>query len=108
MPWVQRQPEPPIYTFRVRILGGVSAPADASAVWRELEVAANQTLADLGEAVPRAFGFTEPHLWSFFLSGRAWDAATEYVLHGRSDAMSAHRSSGRRDVLIHSVEQVRS
>ena len=55
-------PEPPIYTFRVRILGGYYAPPGKTAVWREIEIAANQTLADLGNAIPRAFDFDDPHL----------------------------------------------
>lgn len=71
---------PPVYTFRVRILGGFYAPPDARAIWREIEVAANQTLADLGNAIPVAFAFYDPHLWSFFLSGKAWDEETEYAL----------------------------
>ena len=65
----RRQPEPPIYTFRVRIRGGYYAPAGEAAVWREIEIAANQTLADLGNAIPLAFDFDDPHLWSFFFSG---------------------------------------
>ena len=77
----RRQPEPPIYTFRVRVRGGYYAPPGATEVWREIEVAANQTLADLGNAIPLAFDFDDPHLWSFFLSGKAWDRATEYALH---------------------------
>src|SRR5215510_5460634 len=88
MPGTRRpthQPEPPIYTFRVRILGGFFAPEDARSVWREIEVAANQTLADLGEAIPLAFDFDDPHLWSFFLSGQAWDEATEYTISPSPD-----------------------
>jgi len=77
----RRQPEPPIYTVRVRVRGGYYAPPGATEVWREIEVAANQTLADLGNAIPLAFDFDDPHLWSFFLSGKAWDRATEYALH---------------------------
>ena len=72
--------QPPIYTFRVRILGGFYAPPEAREVWREIEVAANQTLADLGEAIPLAFGFDDPHMWSFFLSGKAWDQESEWTL----------------------------
>lgn len=79
MPRTRRQPEPPIYAFRVRILEGLATPEDARLIWREIAIAANQTLADLGEAIPRAFGLEDPHLWSFFLSGRAWDRATEYA-----------------------------
>jgi Plasmid pRiA4b ORF-3-like protein len=72
--------EPPIYTFRVRVLGGGYAPPDLGDVWREIEVAANQTLADLGNAIPAAFDFEDMHLWSFFLSGKPWDRRTEYAL----------------------------
>jgi hypothetical protein len=66
-------PEPPIYTFcvRLKVMPGV---------WWEIEVAANQTLEDLGEAIPLAFQFTDPHLWSFFLSDKAWDRGSEYAL----------------------------
>lgn len=75
-------PEPPVYTFRVRILDGVYAPPQAREIWREIEIAGNQTLEDLGQAIPDAFGFDDPHLWSFFLSGKAWDEETEYALDG--------------------------
>ncbi len=81
----RRPPEPPIYTFRVRILSGAYAPPDAHAIWREIEVAASQTLLSLGNAIPRAFDFEDMHLWSFFLSGRAWDHATEYTLYYEPD-----------------------
>src|ERR687883_419133 len=80
----RRQPEPSVSTFRVRILGGYYAPAGATEVWREIEVTANQTLADLGNAIPLAFDFDDPHLWSFFLSGKAWDRTTEYALHSEA------------------------
>ncbi len=86
MPVRRIGPEPPIYTFRVRIRGGYVAPEDGSSVWREIEIAANQSLADLGNAIPAAFAFDDPHLWSFFLSGKAWDRSTEYALSGRGIA----------------------
>jgi Plasmid pRiA4b ORF-3-like protein len=46
---------------------------------RRVELAADQTLAELGEAIPAAFGFVDDHLWSFFLSGKPWDRASEYA-----------------------------
>src|SRR5215210_510491 len=79
------RPEPPLYTFRVRILGGFYAPENARDIWREIEIAANQTLGDLGEAIPLAFDFDDPHLWSFFLSGKRWDRASEYALAAEPD-----------------------
>jgi Plasmid pRiA4b ORF-3-like protein len=66
-------------TFRVRILGGFYAPPDARKIWREIELRADQTLADLGGLIPSAFGFDDDHLWSFFLSGKPWDRASEYA-----------------------------
>ena len=78
-------------TFRVRILGGYYAPTRATEIWREIEVAANQTLADLGNAIPLAFDFDDPHLWSFFFSGKAWDRATEYALHSEANLLGGAR-----------------
>jgi hypothetical protein len=69
----------PSYVFRVRILGGFYAPPGAPSIWREIELAADQTLAELGERIPAAFEFDDDHLWSFFLSGKPWDRASEYA-----------------------------
>jgi hypothetical protein len=80
MPNRQPATAPATYTFRVRILGGFYAPPGARRIWRELELTADQTLADLGDAIPLAFGFDDPHLWSFFLSGKPWDRTSEYAL----------------------------
>lgn len=71
--------EPPVFTFRVRILGGGYAPPNCERIWREIEIAANQTLAELGDAIPVAFEFADPHLWSFFRNGRAWDPDAEFT-----------------------------
>jgi hypothetical protein len=67
------------FVFRVRILGGFYAPPGGPSIWREVELAADQTLAELGEAIPAAFGFDDDHLWSFFLSGKPWDRPSEYA-----------------------------
>jgi Plasmid pRiA4b ORF-3-like protein len=103
MPRARRQVEPPIYTFRVRILGGFLAPEAARSVWREIEVAADQTLADLGEAIPLAFGFDDPHLWSFFLNGRAWDPTSEYALDSQPDPLGGPRARAARRAPIRDV-----
>ncbi|MGH2562849.1 MAG: IS1096 element passenger TnpR family protein [Thermomicrobiales bacterium] len=95
MPRARFKPEPPIYTFRVRMLGGFYAPPDADKIWREIEVAANQPLAELGEAIPFAFAFDDPHLWSFFLSGEAWDSATEYGLVESQGDFMAEAAPGK-------------
>lgn len=76
-------PEPPIYTFRVRMLGCAAgyAPENATEIQREIEIAANDTLGDLGFAILNAYDFDNDHLWSFYLSGKAWDKKTEYAYH---------------------------
>ena len=48
-------------------------------VWRTLELTATQTLADLHAAIQHAFEFDFDHLYSFFMSGRAWDKPSEYA-----------------------------
>ena len=90
---------PATYTFRVRILGGFYAPSDAREIWRELELTGDQTLGDLGEAIPFAFGFDDPHLWSFFLSGKPWDEATEYALSPSPDPAGGGRRARAADQL---------
>ena len=76
-------PESPVYTFRVRMLGCAAgyAPEHATEIQREIEVAANNTLGDLGFAILDAYDFDSDHLWSFFLSGKRWDKTTEYAYH---------------------------
>ena len=86
---------PATYTFRVRILGGVYAPPDGRQIWRELELTGDQTVGDLGEAIPLAFGFDDPHLWSFFLSGKPWDDATEYARSPSPDDGRPARAADR-------------
>jgi hypothetical protein len=90
---------PSTHTFRVRILGGFYAPPHARQIWRELELTGDQTLGDLGEAIPLAFGFDDPHLWSFFLSGKPWDEATEYALSPSPDPAGGGRRARAADQL---------
>jgi pRiA4b ORF-3-like protein len=97
------QVEPPIYTVRVRILGGFFAPQEARSVWREIEIAANQTLEELGNAIPLAFDFDDPHLWSFFFSGRAWDHESEYALYSEPDPFGRPPARAARRALIRDV-----
>ena len=92
---------PSTYTFRVRILGGVYAPPDGRQIWRELELTGDQTLGDLGEAIPLAFGFDDPHLWSFFLSGKPWDDATEYARSPSPDPAGGRRARAADRLRIH-------
>ena len=97
------RPEAPIYIFRVRIRRGFYAPEHARDLWREIEIAANQTLGALGEAIPLAFGFDDPHLWAFFLSGKPWDRATEYALDSTPDIFDGSRPRAARRARIREV-----
>ncbi len=46
--------------------------------WFVIEMRADQTLHDLHHAILDAADFDEDHLYSFYMSGQAWDKATEY------------------------------
>ena len=61
------------YTFHVSIPG-------TGRVWRKIEMGADQTLEDLHYAIQDAFVWDADHMYSFFLSGKAWDRSTEYCL----------------------------
>ncbi len=59
------------YTFHVSLPG-------TGRTWRKLELSAEQTLEDLHFAIQDAFDWDADHMYSFFMSGKAWDASTEY------------------------------
>jgi hypothetical protein len=61
------------YTFHVSLPG-------TGRVWRKIEMGADQTLEDLHYAIQDAFAWDADHMYSFFLSGKAWDRNTEYCL----------------------------
>jgi len=61
------------YTFHISLPG-------YGRVWRKVEMAAEQTLQELHWAIQDVFDFDGEHLYSFFLSGKAWDQETEYRL----------------------------
>ncbi|MFN2340525.1 MAG: plasmid pRiA4b ORF-3 family protein [Halanaerobium sp.] len=42
-------------------------------VWRKIKISTSATLADLHLAIQQAFNFDDDHLYSFFMSNRAWD-----------------------------------
>lgn len=101
----QQTPKPPVqvYAFRVRMLGGVYAPAGSRAIWREIEIKGDQTLADLGRAIPYAFDFIDPHMWSFFMSGEAWDTSTEYGLDDEPNPLTGERAKLARGMRVRDV-----
>jgi len=46
-------------------------------VWRDLELAEDNTLEDLHLLIQSTFQWWDDHLYSFFLSGKAWDQQSE-------------------------------
>ena len=97
-------PEPPIFTFRVRLPGYRDEDGTkVEDVWRAIEIAANQTLEELGELIPLAFDFDDPHMWSFFLSGKAWDQTTEYALSSEPGIFDDAEPRAAGDILIRDV-----
>jgi hypothetical protein len=48
-------------------------------VWRVIEISEHQTLDDLHREIQYAVDFDADHLYSFFMSNRAWDHVTEYA-----------------------------
>lgn len=64
---------PKTYTFHI------SLPATGR-VWRKIEMRAEQTLQDLHLAILQSYGWGGDHLYSFFMSGEAWDRESEYWL----------------------------
>jgi hypothetical protein len=66
------------YTFKVSL-------ADDEDIWRKIELPASWTLEDLHYTIQDAFEFDGSHLYSFFMSGEAWDSSTEYTLTDDED-----------------------
>lgn len=62
-----------LYTFHVTIAG-------IPDLWRRVGVHSEKTLVDLHNAIQGAFNFDNDHLFSFFMSGKAWDKTTEYAI----------------------------
>ena len=78
-PGENRRPRPsrqarqgPVRTFTLRV--NHRALPD---VWRDIEIAEDQTLEDLHLAIQRAYNWSDDHLYSFFMSGRSRDRRTE-------------------------------
>ncbi len=64
---------PKTYTLHVSLPG-------TGRTWRKIEMRADQTLEALHFAIQEVFDWDGDHLYSFFMSGKAWDNATEYCL----------------------------
>jgi len=54
-------------------------------IWRRIEVLGSQTLDDLHMAIQEAFDFDADHLYSFFMSGKAWNISDFEYYHPEAD-----------------------
>jgi len=54
-------------------------------VWRKIEILGRQTLDDLHMTIKEAFNFDADHLYSFFMSGKAWDDSDFEYYHPEAD-----------------------
>jgi len=75
------------YTLHVTLIGH-------GRVWRKLLLREDQTLEELHIAIQEAFGWDADHLYSFFLSGRAWDYESEYSIPDAADAWGFDMDEG--------------
>ena len=66
------------YTFHVSLPGH-------GRVWRKLELPADATLETLHFSIQHAYDFGADHLYSFFMSGQAWDE-TDLLNHLQSQS----------------------
>jgi hypothetical protein len=57
-------------------------------VWREIEIMGSDTLHKLHEYIRDSFRLEHGHLYSFFMSNKAWDKSSEYC-HPQADGRSA-------------------
>ncbi len=60
-----------LYRFQVKL-------DSKKSIWRRIEMPAYQTLHDLHDVIQEAFEWDDDHLYAFFMSGKAWDEASEY------------------------------
>jgi len=73
-------PEDRTVIFRVTYLGTLGTGWKEE-VSRVIELKETQTLVDLHEAIQESMGWDDPHLYSFFMDGKAWsqNLDQEYV-----------------------------
>lgn len=60
-------------------------------VWRDIELAEDNTLEDLHLKFQLAYGWADDHLYSFFLSGQAWDDHSEIASPWSEASLHTHQ-----------------
>ncbi len=71
------------YTFRVNHRA-------LPEVWRDIELAEDQTVEDLHLAIQQAYAWYDDHLYSFFMNGKAWDSSAEIGCPWSESAFHTH------------------
>ena len=79
-------PQPLVYSFK-------AVYRRDPAIWLTVELLASQTLHHLHGAIRDAFRLGHGHPYSFFLSGRAGDTASEYAARPAPGARNVHDAS---------------
>jgi hypothetical protein len=69
-------------------------------VWRIIEIAADQTLHNLHYAIQAAVDFDRTHLYSFYMSNKAWDQNSEYTGPRGRGPSAAHVQIGELDLRL--------
>jgi hypothetical protein len=64
-------------------VGGSYAPPGARRIWGRLELTAEQTLADLGDAIPLASGFDDREFLFLFDDGDEWHFGVKLIGTGQ-------------------------
>jgi len=70
-------------------------PDPEGTVTRTIAIRDDQTLEQLHEALRLAFGWADPHLYSFWLSGKFWDDAGEYTAPYEMEDADKPKASAR-------------
>ena len=65
-------------------------------IWRMIEALEGQTLDDLHWAIQEAYGFDGDHLYSYFMSGKAWDTSGYEYYH--PDATTREEEKAMREI----------
>ena len=68
-------------------------------VLRTIAVREDQTLEQLHESLRLAFGWADPHLYSFWVTGKFWDDTGEYIAAYEVEEVGAQKASAA-DVTI--------
>ncbi len=85
MPYGTMLHEPPEFVFRVRVRRGAYLDTQQGEAWRDIAIAADQTMEELARYILDAFDFDTDHLASFYMSGNINDDDSEITVWDEVD-----------------------